>query len=71
MEEKEIRKDATFSKEELSRIKRARTLIERVIYNSRHANRDTEMLGQAVDEIGKVIDYQLVQYPQKGGKLDK
>jgi len=48
----------TFNKEELSRIKRAKSLLEKVIYDSCSNNRDTQMLEEAIKEIKKVINYQ-------------
>ena len=51
-------KTATFQREQLSRIKRAKTLLEKAIYDSCYDNRDTQMLEKVVEELKKVIEYQ-------------
>ena len=56
---KEIKKNATFDKRQLSNIKRARTLLAMADFESRCNNRDTQILEEVIKQIDEVIEYQL------------
>ena len=58
---KQIKKNATFNKRQLSNIRRARTLLAMADYKSCYDNRDTQILEEAIKKIDKVIEYQLKQ----------